>query len=480
MITSVATELNKKEEGMNQHASVAILPLVNMSAGLEQEYFSDGISEDIIDALTGIEGIKLISRGSSFGLKDQKMSIPEVGTYFNVEFVVSGTLRRIGSKVRMRIYLHNAETEEEIWSQSYDQKIADIFDIEEDIVDSLCKNLLDEKGYGKLKKPVFVPATRNFKAFDHYLQGLFFHNKWSLQDLSKAVTCYERAIKKEPDYALAYSMMSNAYTRLSFAGGYTRPVKSYEEAKVAANKSIEIDPDYYRSYIALSYVYLYQKYDWEQALMMVNKALKLHEMSTKAMVAKSLYYTIKGNFVESRKLLKSALERDPLSFMAKRAQADNYFLEGKYDTAIKLYDELIELDPYHEKVLEYKGWAVVMQGKLDEAIEMFKSIDMQTALALKSFSQLGYAYAIKGDRVNAEKYLTEIERSSVINKGLTYALDFAVIFTGLGMFDRAMDHLEEAVDNKRSAIIFLKVNPIWDPMRGHPRFKELLKRLRLN
>jgi adenylate cyclase len=257
-------------------------------------------------------------------------------------------------------------------------------------------------------------------------------------------------------------------------------VKSYEEAKNAAKKAIELEPDYYRSYTALAYVYLYQRYDWEQSLMMVNKALQLNPQSSKSMVAKSMYYTIKGDFVESRKLLKRALEIDPLAFIAKRAQADNYFLEGKYETAIKLYDELLEVDPEHEKVLEYKGWSVVMLGRIDDAIEMFRTLDSKTILAGKVYSQLGYAFAMKGDLVNAERYLREIEMNAAINKSFTYALDFAVIYTALGDIDKAMENLEEAVDNRRSAIIYLKVNPIWDPLREDIRFKSLLRRLRLD
>lgn len=476
----MVTEIKPTTGTIEDTISVAVLPLVNMSADPEFEYFSDGVSEDIIDTLMSVKGLKLISRGSSFGLKNEKLEIDEIGQSLNVQYVVSGTLRRIGKKVRMRVFLNDAKTKEEIWSKSYDQKVTDIFQIEEDIIDNLWEHILPEEARKNVKRPVFVPATTNLAAFEHYLQGLHFHNKWTLQDLSKAVACYQRAIKREPDYYLAYSMMANAYTRLSFAGGYSKPVKSYDEARAAAEKAIEINPNYYRSYIALSYVYLYQKYDWEQALMMINKALKLNPNSSKSMVAKSLYHTVKGNFLESRKLLQNALELDPFSFMAKRAQADNYFLEGKYENAIKLYDQLIEIDPYHEKVLEYRGWSVVMMGHIDEAIEKFRSIDNDTNLSLKSYSQLGYAFATKGDVVNAEKYLAEIEKSAAINKGLTYALDFAVIYTGLCEFEKAMDNLEIAVENRRSAIIFLKVNPIWDPIRKHPRFKALLKRLLLN
>lgn len=460
--------------------SLAVLPLTNMSADPEFEYFSDGVSEDIIDAFTGISGLRTISRGSSFSLKNSKQEIQEIGNALDVQYVVSGTLRRIGKKVRMRVYLNATEDAKLLWSKSYDQPVIDIFDIQEDIILNLWNNIIPEDKKDLFVKPDFEPVTKNFEAYQHYLRGLYYHNTWTIQGLSKAIGSYQKAIRKEGSYFQAYSMMANAYTRLSFAGGYDKPLKSYEEAKQAADKAIAINPNYYRSYIASSYVYLYQKYDWEQALMMINKALKLHENSSKSHVAKSLYYTIKGNFAESRKLLKIALTLDPFSFMAKRAQADNYFLERKYEKAIELYDELLEIDPNHEKVLEYRGWSVVMLGNHDEAIQTFRDISRQLSLALKFYSQMGYAFAMKGDINNAEKYLQEIEKSAAIHKGLTYALDFAVIYTGMGDFEKAMDYLEEAVENKRSAIIFLKVNPIWDPMRKDPRFKALLKRLLLN
>ena len=460
--------------------NVAVLPLTNMSAGIGEEYFSDGVSEDIIDTLTGIKGLRLISRGSSFALKDSKLSLSEIGEFLSVDYLISGTLRKIGSKVRMRVFLNNAQTEEEIWSKSYDQKLLDIFDIEGDILLNLIQNLLPDYDITDPEKSVFKPATRNFKAYDFYLQGLFYHNRWSVSDLNKAVAFYDKAIKKKPDYYKAYSLKANALTRLSFAGGYSAPVKSYEEAKEAAKKAVELKDDYYRSYTALAYVYLYHNYDWEQSLMMVNKALALNPQSSKSMVAKSMYYTIKGDYIESRKLLKRALEIDPLSFIAKRAHADNYFLEGKYENAIELYDELLEIDYAHEKVLEYKGWSAVMLGKMDDAIEMCRTLDSKTILAGKVYSQLGYAFAMKDDTENAQRYLREIEMNAATNKAFTYALDFAVIYTALRDFDKAMDNLEEAVLNKRSAIIYLKVNPIWDPMRDFPRFRTLLKRLRLD
>ncbi|MFY0599657.1 MAG: tetratricopeptide repeat protein [Cyclobacteriaceae bacterium] len=464
---------------LDDKISLAVIPLTNMSADPDFEYFSDGVSEDIIDAFTGIEGLKMISRGSSFALKNTKLSVPEIGSALSVSYVVMGTLRRIGKKVRMRVYLYCADSNEELWSKSYDQQVIDIFDIQDDIIEHLWERITSDRKQNVFKRPEVKPATLNFAAYEHYLQGLFHHNTWTMQGLSKAVACYQRAIKKEESYHKAYSMMANAYTRLSFAGGYDKPIKSYDEAREAAEKAIEMDASYYRSYIALSYVYLYQKYDWEQSLMMVNKALKLNPKSSKTHVAKSLYYTIKGDFSESRKLLKLALELDPFSFIAKRAEADNYFLERKYSKAIELYDELLEIDPRHEKVLEYRGWSVVMQGNQDEAVDTFRNIDNKTMLALKSYSQMGYAFALKGDIENATKCLSEIKKSSLIHKGWTYALDFAVIYTGIGDFEKAMDFLEEAVENKRSAIIFLKVNPIWDPMRKNPRFKTLLKRLLL-
>ncbi|MEO9477587.1 MAG: tetratricopeptide repeat protein [Cyclobacteriaceae bacterium] len=476
----MTTTLERPTEMQISTIKVAVLPFVNMSADPAFEYFSDGVSEDIIDTLNASEGLKLISRGSSFALKNEKLEINEIGQSLKVDFVVCGTLRRIGKKVRMRVYLNEAGNGAEVWSKSYDQPVADIFHIEADIIDHLWEHMVSPEQKAEWKKPEFKPATTNLAAYEHYLQGLFHHNKWTMQALSTAVACYQRAIKKEPDYYLAYAMMANAYTRLSFVGSHDTPVKSYDEAQEAAERAIDLNPNYYRSYMALSYVYLYQKYDWEQALMMVNRAIKLNPTSSKSHVAKSLYYTVKGNFTESRKLLEKALELDPFSFMAKRAVADNYFLERKYDKAIELYDELIEIDPYHEKVLEYRAWAVVMKGEIDEAIATFRSFDNQTKLTLKSYSQLGYAFAKKGDTENAERYLAEIKKSAAIHKSLTYALDFAVVHTALGNFEKAMDYLEEAVENRRSAIIYTKVHPIWDPMRKHPRFKALVKRLLLD
>lgn len=472
--------LEPPTEKLKRTVSLAVLPLTNMSANPYFEYFSDGVSEFIIDSFTASEHVRIISRGSSFDLKNSKEEVSVIAKQLDVQYVVTGTLRRIGKKVRMRVFLSDACAGEEIWSESYDQPVVEIFQIQQDIVDNIWDNIFSQEEKKEFRKPDFSPLTFNFKAYENYLQGLYYHNMWTMQGLSKALVYYQKTIKKEPNHYKAYAMMANAYTRLSFAGGYDKPIKSYDEAKEAAEQAIKINPNYYRSYMALCYVFLYQKYDWEQALMMVNKALKLNNKSAKSRVAKSLYYTIKGDFVESRKLLEESLTLDPFSFIAKRALADNYFLERKYDQAIALYDELIEIDPYHEKVLEYRGWSVVMQGHQSEAIDTFRNLDNMTTLTLKSYSQIGYAFAMKGDFENAERYLSEIEKSTAIHKELTYALDYAVIYTGIGEYDKAMDYLEEAVSNRRSAIIYLGVNPIWDPIRKNPRFKALLKRLMLN
>lgn len=471
--------LEPPTERIKRTISLAVLPLTNMSADSYFEYFSDGVSEFIIDSFTDIANLKIISRGSSFALKNSKEGVAELGKKLGVQYLISGTLRRIGKKVRMRVYLHDADSNEGIWSQSYDQPVVNIFEIQKDVVDNIWNHIYNQEELDELEKPDFSPITLNLQAYENYLQGLYHHNTWTLQGLSKAVVYYQKAIKKEPNHYQAYAMISNAFTRLSFAGGYDKPIKSYDKAKAAAEQAIKINPNYYRSYMALAYVFLYQKYDWEQALMMINKALKLNGSSSKSRVAKSLYYTIKGDFHESKKLLNEALALDPFSFMAKRALADNYFLERKYDSAIELYDELIEIDPNHEKVVEYRGWSVVMKGNQSEAIDTFRNLDNMTTLTLKSYSQIGYAFAMKGDFDNAKRYLSEIEKSTAIHKELTYALDFAVIYTGIGEHQKAMDYLEEAVKNKRSAIIYLGVNPIWDPIRKNPRFKALLKRLML-
>jgi tetratricopeptide (TPR) repeat protein len=303
--------------------------------------------------------------------------------------------------------------------------------------------------------------------------GLFYLNKWTPANAEKAIEHFEHAIAEEPEFILPYAGLARCYGLMSFTG-YKNPKEAATKALTYGNKALTLDANNIEAHLAVAVVRYFYEWDWDQGLAGINKALEINPNSPEAHLLYSLHYIVKGQIEKAILAVENAYKIDPVSFNTLRTRADMYYFAEQYDVALKLYDDILYRDPHFLAAREFKGWAKLMQGNIDEAIEIFGSLGDESSHAVKPYTLLSYAYAIKGDLEQAHEYLARLDKAG---NGLSY--DYAVIHVGLGNFDKAFEYLDKCYAEKLGSIVFLKMSPIWKPLRTDPRYADLVKRLKL-
>lgn len=453
--------------------SIAVMPFVNMSTDPENEYFSDGVTEELINALTRVEGLMVTSRTSSFSFKGKNEDVRNIGSQLNVQSVLEGSVRKAGNRVRITAQLINSADGYHIWSESFDRNLEDIFAVQDEISQTIANKLRAKLSMKEKSKPLVTSSTENFQAYNHYLMGLFYYNKWTPANAEKAIEHYERAIEEEPEFILPYSGLARCYVLLS-STGYQNPKEAAEKGAQYANKAISIDPNNIEAHLALAISSYFYEWNWEKGLQGIKKAIEINPNSSDAHLLYALHYSIMGQIDQALESMEQGYKIDPISFNTIRTLADMYYFAERYDEAIALYNKILDQDPHFLSAKEFKGWTYLMKGDVDEAIKLFLSMGNESSHAIKSYTQLAYAYAIKGDEQQTIDYLHQLDE-----QGGATSLDYAIIYTGMGDYDKTFEYLEKCYEERLGTIIFLKVSPIWKPLRNDPRYHELLVKLKL-
>ena len=453
--------------------SIAVMPFVNMSTDPENEYFSDGITEELINALTRVERLMVTSRTSSFSFKGKNLDVREIGKQLNVQSILEGSVRKAGKRVRITAQLINAVDGFHVWSENFDRDLEDIFEVQDEISQTIANKLRTKLSIQEKSKPLVRVSTDNFQAYNAYLMGLFYFNKWTPSNVEKAMEYYQQAIEEEPEFMLPYAGLARCYALLSHTG-YLNPKEAAEKAVEYSNKAMSLDSNNIEPYLALIAIYYLYYWDWDKGLAYIEKAVEINPNSSEAQLMYTLNYTIKGDLDAAISAVEKACKIDPISFNTLRTRADMYYFAEQYDLAMSLYDQLLERDPHFLAAKEFKGWTYLMKGDVEEAIRIFISLGDESSHAVKPYTQLIYAYAIKGDMENAKLYLQKLEET-----GNALSYDHAIIQMGFGNYDKAFEYLEKCYEEKLGSIVFIHVSPIWKPLRGDARFAQLVQKLRL-
>lgn len=458
--------------------SIAVLPFINRSSDEENEYFSDGITEEIITSLSRVEELRVISRTSSFAFKGKNQDIRKIGKKLEVQSVLEGSVRRSGKRVRISAQLSSTFDGYQLWTETYDRLLEDIFEVQDEIAHKIAQQLKERLASSSSKKG-HHPKKINPDAHNYYLQGLFYYNKWTPANAERAVHFYEKAIELEADYDQAFVGIALCYILMSTTG-YCDPETGFDKAMKAAKKALSLNKKNDEALVAISIAMAFYHWDWKKGRKNVSKALTINPKSPNAHLSLSLYSIIEGNLDQSMWHLEESKKTDPLSLMINRTIADVYYFKGEYENAIKGYDELLEQDPNFQAATEFKGWSHLMNKDFDKAIRLFESLGKETTHAIKPFVQLGYAHALKGDLAMAESYLLKLKEEAEAEPNKIYALDFATLYTGLNKPDEAFKYLEECIELRLGPMTFLNISPVWKPLKSDPRFKKMIKQVGLS
>lgn len=453
--------------------SIAVLPFVNMSTDPENEYFSDGLAEDLISALTKITDLHVVARTSSFAFKGEKVDIREIGQKLNVDNLLEGSVRKVGNRVRITAQLIKVKDGYHLWSERYDRDMEDVFAIQDEITDKIMDKLmvaLDVRG-----KPPGEHRPVDLEAYNLYLKGRYCYNKF---EMDKALAYFGQAMEKDLDYALAYASVAEVYTILSTGFDILPSKDAMPKAREAAQKALELDPHLAEAYVSLGLVAL--SYDWDRKATKeyFQKALELNPNSASAHQWFEFYWTyMEANLNEATAHLERAHELDPLNFLIKVRLGFMSIFKRDYDHALDQFEKLLDFEPNYSLLYLSMATAYSFKGMFDEALTYAEKMLEFGPRAVAYIGNLGWLNALAGKKDRAKEFLVELEERS--KKGYVSYFWTAVIYLCLGELDKAFEWFEKACDERDGNMLYFTIPQIFDPIRSDPRYKNLLKRMGL-
>src|SRR5712692_1187642 len=412
--------------------SIAVLPFTNMSADQENEYFCDGLAEELLNALAKIENLKVAARTSAFSFKGKSASISEIGNTLGVKTVLEGSVRKSGNRLRITVQLINAADGYHLWSERYDREMKDIFDVQDEItlavVDALKVKLLGEEKAVVLKRYI-----ENTEAYELYLKGRYYYNKHTTEDWLKGIEYFEKAVEIEPEYAPAYAQIGVTYVALSFFGLFP-PHQTLPKGTAVVTRALEIDDQLAEAHAALANILFYYDWDWAKAEREFKRAAELNPNDANTRWRLGLLLVSRERFAEAIKAARRAIELDPLSLLANLYAGFIYLLADRPDDALKQVARMIEIEPNFHGAYWLKGGVYLGQEKPKEAVEALeKSMTLGGTPIVKSY--LGCAYGLLGKRDEALGVLNELLETR--ERQYTTAFNIARVYNGLGEIDSA-------------------------------------------
>jgi serine/threonine protein kinase len=450
--------------------SVAVLPFVNMSNDPENEFFADGMTEDIISALAQIDGLQVASRTSTFAYKKRDQDVRTIGRQLNVATVLEGSVRKAGNRLRITAQLVTVTDGYHVWSERYDRDLEDVFAIQDEIARAIVTALkiwLDD-GAGA---PLVKRQTANPDAYSHFVKGRYFLNQRGV-GLSKALECFTAATAEDPGYAAAYAGLADAHTLLAWYG-FVAPRDALPLAKTAALRSLEIDPRLGEGYSSLGYVKLHWDWDWAGAERDFSQAIVLNRGHAPTHQWYSEYLTAVGRVQEALAEAQRAQELEPLGLIITTRLGDAWYCVREYERAIEECRRAIEMDPTFVPAHVWLGLAHLQSGMARDAVRVFENtLSLPGAGPSLALACLGLAYARAGRTDDATDILRQLDELSA--QRYVSSFDVALVLLGLGRSQDALAALERAAEERACWLPRLLGDPIFDELRGEQRFQRLL------
>jgi serine/threonine-protein kinase len=455
--------------------AIAVLPFVNSSADPENEYFSDGITDELITALTKVEGLRVASRTSVFALKNLREDVRALGARLNVSAVLEGTVRKAGNRIRITVQLTSIADGRTLWSERYDREMADVFAIQDEIAGTIVQTLRSTL-LGELGDPTPVRYTANVRAYSLYLKGRFWWNRRSQAAIKEGIGFFEQAIQEDPGYALAYSGLADSYALdLDYRGAPV--VEGMERARAEARKAIALDETLAEAHTSLGWVTFIYDWDWVGAERELSRAIQLNPRYSTAHQWYSWFLAAMGRFDEALAEGRAAMELDPLSVSIRRSMGWLQYYARHFDGALENLRRALVMNPTAEETHRLLGLVYTQQGLYDEASASFREAVSNSESDMLSYAGLGHVAALRGQADEARVVLRELEERQRTRYVSPVAL--AMVQVALGEVDASFDLLEKAHQERRGWLAYLRIEPILDPLRSDPRFHGLLERMRL-
>jgi serine/threonine-protein kinase len=462
--------------------SLAVMPMVNASSNAEVEYLSDGITDTVINNLSRLSNLKVMSHSSVFRYKGKEIDPQAAARDLSVQAVVTGQVLLHGENLTISIELVDGRDDRQIWGERYNGKLADILQLQSNISRDI-SNRLRLKINGEEQKLIAKRYTASAEAYQLYLKARYFWSKMTEEGARKSIPYYNQALEQDPNYALAYSGLADAYNVLGIS--FARPRDVFPKAGQAALKALELDETLAEAHISMGAYKLFYEWDWAGAEREANRAKQLNPSYARAIELNTnygegphfycWYLDVIGNTDESIREISRALEIAPLSAMLHAELTWSYYSARQFDHAIEQGKSALEIDPGIDLTYLALANAYEQKGMYKEAIAELDKARNLPVYAVSIISELGYAYAMSGRQAEAKRVIQELKRRA----SLEYVDPtlVAYVYIGLGDKEQAFKWLDKAYEDRSPGLTWLRVEPKFDPLRADSRFIALLRRV---
>ena len=455
--------------------SIAVLPLENLSGDPEQQYFSDGMTDELITELSKISALRVIARTSVMRYKGTKKSLPEIARELNVDAVIEGSVMHSDNRVRINAQLVDAKTQRNLWAQTYDRDLGDILALHSDVARAIVRQIritVTPEEQRRLANTYVV----NPKAYEAYLRGRYLWNKRTGQDMRKGIGYFEQAVEMDPNYANAYAGLADSYLLLVFYGPVP-PAMDFPKAKAAALRAVALDDSLAEAHTSLANALFHYDWDWTSAEKEFRRAIALNPGYAAAHHWYAGLLSSIGRHDEALAEIKRAQELDPLSLIINTDIGSTLFDSGDYDLAINQLRSTLELDPSFWVLRWWLGRSYLAKGLHEAGVREFESVAELSKGNPSALAWLGYGYAVSGETAKARQILARLQQKA--KESYVSPYQFAVLYASLGERDQAIGYLEKAFQERCYEMYFLNLerHRLFRPLDSDPRFQEILRRM---
>lgn len=457
----------EKKSSQIIHQSIAVLPFVNISSDTDNEYFSDGITEEIINALTIIKGLKVTARTSSFAFKGKNMDVRTIGNQLGVRTVLEGSVRKAENRVRITAQLISTEDGTHLWSKNFDRELKDIFALQEEVSTLIADQIRENFGHFEIPSLSQITTTQNVAAYDLLLKGSFHLKRKDFDDVKKAMLFFKEAISVDPNYSEAYAQLGEVYVHAA-GFGMMSTKEAHDLARASAENAIAIDAKNAHAYKVLAFVDLFYDWNWESALVNYNLAVSNGLPEQNEFI--SYYYIfIKEDFERAIAVAQKGTETDPLHVISHWQLGLAYYFARRFKEAIKAFSNALEVDPNFGEALRYRGLVKGYLGKYQEALaDIHGALERSSGQGLANLDLL----VVKILMGKTKEVLAVVEKSNYVD-----ASDPAFLYALLNMPDEAIYWLNKAYEERSVMMVTLKNYWVWDNIRNDQRFQEMYDRM---
>ena len=455
--------------------SLAVLPFVNVGADPDAEYLSDGITENLINSLSQLPELRVVPRSTVFRYKGRELDLRAIGRDLTVRAVLMGRVVQRGDSINIQTELVDVTEDAQLWGRQYDRTFADLITVQEEIARAVSDQLRLATSADE-QKLLTKRYTENPEAHQLYLKGRDLWNRRTAQTLQSAAMYFQQAIDKDPGYGPAWAGLADCYSLYGFFG-VSSPTVAGPKANDAALTALRIDDTLTEAHTALGWIRLTYNWDWSGAEREHGRAIALSPRDGLPLARYANYLAAIGRVDDAIEGVTRALAMEPLSLIVSAQVGRMFYYARQYDQALKESGKSLELDPNFAQTHLYLGWVYEQQGKYEEAIgELQKGLDLSRGES-EMAGTLGHAYAVSGKRGEAEELLATLKDRS--RQQYVAPFDFALIYVGLGDINSTFEWLERAYADHSTWLTWIKVDPRFDNVRSDPRFRDLLRRMRL-